>query len=238
MSGNQRQWDQIGTKKLGADAPGSDTVVHRAVPAYRPALRHRWRGLEAVMLFCDRLYEREVLKANRTDRETLLNMLLCDFRNAFPDLSFELQLNFRIINAQALKLQDRRIVTIYGGLALHPKLGAESLSFIILHEAGHHLAEGCRSRHDPSLACECAADYWAATIGADRLQLRLGRRLHLAVATGELDHVMRPRQMSDRGYTKSTSTSGCWAREWSSRRRALLQGVRPPTSEGCCITYV
>ena len=73
----------------------------------------RWFG--AVMLFCDRLSEQQVLEAKAASRESLLESLLNDFRKAFPDLSFELQLDFTIINAQALKLQDRLIVMIYGG---------------------------------------------------------------------------------------------------------------------------
>src|SRR6476646_5481077 len=121
------------------------------------------------MLFSDRLSEQEYREAKSADREMLLDVLLVDFRKAFPDLTFELQSNFLIINAQAHALEAKRIVTIYGGLAFHPKLGAQSLTLIILHEVGHHLASGCRSRRDPSLACECAADNWAATAGADTL---------------------------------------------------------------------
>ena len=52
------------------------------------------------MLFCDRLSERELLEAKAADREGMLEMLLNDFRKAFPDLTFELQLDFTIVNAQ------------------------------------------------------------------------------------------------------------------------------------------
>ena len=72
------------------------------------------------MLFCDRLSERELLEARAADREGMLEMLLNDFRKAFPDLTFELHLDFTIVNAQAMTLQDGPTVTIYGGLALHP----------------------------------------------------------------------------------------------------------------------
>ena len=67
------------------------------------------------MLFCDRLCERELLEAKAANRESMLEMLLNDFRKAFPDLTFELQLDFTIINAQAMTLQNRPTVTIYGG---------------------------------------------------------------------------------------------------------------------------
>jgi hypothetical protein len=190
------------------------------------------------MLFGDRLSEQEMLEAKTANRESLLEMLLNDFRKAFPDLTFELQLDFTIVNAQAIKLQDRPVVTIYGGLALHPRLGAESLTFILLHEVGHHLAEGCRSGRDPSLACECASDYWAVTVGTDTLLRKSGRHLRMRVALGELNQVMSPRQPSKGIYTKRTSSSCCWARGWSSRSRALLERAQSPTTMGCCITYV
>jgi hypothetical protein len=190
------------------------------------------------MLFCDRLSEYEMLEAKWANRENLLEGLLSDFRKAFPDLTFELQLDFPIINAQAFGLKDKRIVTIYGGLALHPKLGAESLTFIILHEAGHHLSQGCRLKRDPSLACECSADHWAATIGTDSFRLRSGRSLQMLVAIEELDQVMNPRQPSKGRYIKEKSTSGCWAGGWPSRKRALLARARSPMVAGCCIAYI
>ena len=190
------------------------------------------------MLFCDRLSEQEVLKAKAANRESILEMLLNDFRKAFPDLTFELQLEFKIVNAQAMRLQDKPTVTIYGGLALHPRLGAESLTFILLHEVGHHLAEGCRSGRDPSLACECASDYWAVTVGTDTLLQKSGRHLRMRAALEELNQVMSPRQPSKGRYIKRTSTSGCWARGWSLRSSALFERARPPMISGCCITYV
>ncbi len=188
------------------------------------------------MLFCDRLPQQEIAKARGAGRENALKGLIRDFQKAFPELTFTLQLDFTMINAQALKLQDNRIVALYGGLALHPNLGVESLAFILLHEAGHHLAGGCRLRHVPFLACECVADHWAATTGADRLKLKSGRRLHLSAAIGELNAMMRAGQRPDGNYTEKNS--GCWARAWSSRSRALLRLDRPPTKAGCCITYV
>ena len=190
------------------------------------------------MLFCDRLCERELLEAKAANRESMLEMLLNDFRKAFPDLTFELQLDFTIINAQAMTLQNRPTVTIYGGLALHPRLGAESLTFILLHEVGHHLAEGCRSGRDPSLACECASDHWAVTVGTDKLLQKSGRHLRMRVALEELNQVMSPRQPSNGRYNKSTSKSGCWARGWPSRRRALLAQARSPMITGSCVTYI
>jgi hypothetical protein len=190
------------------------------------------------MLFCDRLSEQEVLEAKAANRESMLKMLLDDFGKVFPDLTFELQLDFRIINAQAMRLQGKPTVIIYGGLALHPRLEVESLTFIILHEVGHHLAEGCRSARDRFLACECASDHWAVTVGTDVLLQKSGRHLRIRAALEELNQVMSPRQLSKGMYTKRTSTAGCWARGWSLRSRALFERAQSPTITGCCITYV
>ena len=179
-----------------------------------------------------------MLEAKDANRQTLLDNLLSDFRKAFPDLIFELQVNFSMINAQAFVLGDKRVVALYGGLALHPKLGAESLTFIILHEAGHHLAKGCRSRRDRSLACECASDHWAITVGTDTLLEKSDRRLRLRAAVDELDQIMSPRQAPKDRYTKKASTSGCWAKGWSLRRRALFAGAQPPMIKEHCISNV
>src|SRR5262249_44089527 len=147
-----------------------------------------------VMLFSDRLSEQEMLEAKGANRQDLLDILLNDFRKAFPDLLFGLQLDFPIINAQPILLGIKRVVTMYEALALPPKLGAEALTVIILHEAGHHLAKGCRSRLDRSLACECASDHWAVTTGTDTLLQKSGRRLGLRAALEELDPIMSSRQ--------------------------------------------
>jgi hypothetical protein len=194
------------------------------------------------VLFSDRVSKQEMLEARGADREDLLAMLLDDFRQAFPELTFELQLDFAVINAQALKLGDQPIVTIYGGLALHPMLGAQSLTFILLHEVGHLLAGGCRSKRDRSLACECASDHWAMTVGTDTLFRKSGRHLDMRIAVEELTRALGSGQPSRGKYTDKhinrASTSGCWAGGWFSRSRALLKRIRPPISPGCCFTTI
>ncbi len=109
------------------------------------------------MFFCSRLPEEDAVRAREAGREKVLQLLISDMHCAFPDLTFELRLNFRIINAQALRLPGKRIVILYGGLALHPDLAANSLALILLHEAGHHSASGCRLGCDPSV---CWAADW------------------------------------------------------------------------------
>ena len=189
------------------------------------------------MLFSDRLSEQEAMEAKQAGREGLLEMLVSDFRKTFPDLTFQVLLDSSMINAMASRLHDKRNVTIYGGLALHPRLAANSLTFILLHETGHHLAEGCRLVRDPALACECAADHWAATTGANLLQQRSGRCLRLDAAVLELSVIMSTRQKLNKRYARKPSTSACWAKTWTFRSAALLKQTRPPTNAGCCVTY-
>jgi hypothetical protein len=190
------------------------------------------------MLFSDRLSDQEVPEAKAASGAGLLGMLVSDFRKAFPELTYELRLEFKTINAQALKLQDKRLVTIYGGLALHPGLGTDALTLVLLHETGHHLAEGCRLPRDPFLACECAADYWAATEGIERLRERSGRSLNLETALVELRVIMNTGQRQRRRYSKNIPPSACWAKSWALRSRALLKRTRPPATAGCCAKYI
>ncbi|HEY5075700.1 MAG TPA: hypothetical protein VII34_13475 [Pyrinomonadaceae bacterium] len=207
------------------------------------SLAHWYRQLSpnskgSRMLFSDRLSEREALEAKEAGRERLLEILVSDFQKTFPDLTFRVLLDSSIINAIASRLHDKRNVTIYGGLALHPRLAADSLAFILLHETGHHLAEGCRLVRDRALACECAADYWAATVGRDKLLQKSGRDIRMRAALEELNQVMSPRQPSKGRYNKSISKSGCWARGWPSRRRALLTQAQSPMIVGSCVTHI
>jgi hypothetical protein len=190
------------------------------------------------MLFSDRLSDLEVLEAKAASRDNLSEMLVGDFRKAFPELTYELRLDFKTINAQALMLQNERLVTIYGGLALHPGLGTDALTLIILHETGHHLAEGCRLPRDPFLACECAADYWAATEGSDRLRQQSGRSLNMKTALVELGAIMNTGQRPKRRYSKNIPPSACWAKSWTLRSRALRKRTRSPATAGCCAKYI
>jgi hypothetical protein len=183
------------------------------------------------VLFGELLSEQQILEAKAAGREALLTTILSDFRRTFPTLTFELQLAFRGINALAMTLRERRTVTVYGGLAFHPCLTDQSFSFVLLHEAGHHLAKGCRLSRDPSLACECAADHWAVTSGAELLYQRTRRSLDIEKALSELSAVMGTRHKPDTRYSKKKI--GCWAKTWSLRRCALSQRIQPPTSKGC-----
>jgi hypothetical protein len=105
-------------------------------------------------------------------------------------------------------------------MALHPKLGEQSLTFVFLHEAGHHFGVGPRRPFDPSLACDCVADSWAAQEGAEILFQETGRRLQLAKAVGELDLLMAGEQDYDLPPPEMHDWS-CWNKTWAQRRHAL-----------------
>jgi hypothetical protein len=178
------------------------------------------------------LSENAALRAVRAGRLELLDTILADFVAVFPDLKFELRLDRKVINAQAIKLEGRRCVLIYGGLALHPKLRADSLTFAFLHETGHHLAAGNRSLYNGSLACECVSDYWAATKGAAELCQRSGRHLQIERAVQELRHVMSDRREPERF---ASNTCACWHLRWPKRQNALLTLIEPPSGSQCCM---
>ena len=187
------------------------------------------------MLFSDRLSDRDILKARKEGREALLETILSDFQTAFPDIVFELKLDLSIINALAMNLHGERTVTVYGGLALHPRLGADLFAFILLHEIGHLRADGSRLVRDPALACECAADSWALTEGAALLKRRSGRCFDVETALSELSGIMGTGQKSRAKYSRKKIV--CWAKSWDLRRRALRQRTQAPSSVGSCGTY-
>jgi hypothetical protein len=151
-------------------------------------------------------------------RLALIDAILLDCKKAFPDLHFELRLDRRIINAQSILLDEKRCVLIYGGIGLHPALGEEGLTFVFLHEAGHHLAPGPRLPFNLCLACDCVADRWATGEGAEILERNSGRRLKIDKALTELDRLMNdaPDQLH-----QSREISNCWNLTWAKRRDAL-----------------
>jgi hypothetical protein len=151
-----------------------------------------------------------------SSRIDLLNAILLDFQSAFPDLHFELRLDRRVINAQAIVLIEKRCVLIYGGLALHPSLAEASLTFVFLHEAGHHLASGPRSPFNVTLRCDCAADLWATGAGAETLAQKTGRQLQLDQALPELDRLMK--DLQNTSHSSQDCFSSCWNRRWSHRK--------------------
>jgi hypothetical protein len=182
------------------------------------------------MLFCERLSDQEWALAHREERQHQVQEIVSDFSTSFSPISFRLQLEFRLINAQAVTVLAGRHVNIYGGLAFHPELGPDALVLVILHEAGHHLSKGPRSPQNATLACECAADFWSVTEGPVLLKQRSGRHFGLGKALGELSRILPDGQISS--GEENNSSRWCWCRGWSVRKDALL-GQRQ-TGLSCC----
>ena len=182
------------------------------------------------MLYSDFLPEEDASSAVATGRHEILGPIVDDFKRAFPDLTFELRLDRRVINAQAIALAGKKSVLLYGGLALHPHLGEDALTFCLLHEVGHHLAKGSRLPCDASLACECAADYWASADGASRLREISGRNFEMKKAMVELSNVVEKPQGDEAGNGQKFEVSRCWSGCFSLRRRALIS---QPKSQPC-----
>jgi hypothetical protein len=170
------------------------------------------------MLFSDFLPGNERLDPGRPG---LLDAIVADFRNAFPNLHFELRLDRKVINAQAIVIEEKRCVLIYGGLGLNPKLGEDSLTFVFLHEVGHHLADGPRMPFDLSLACECVSDCWATRDGAAILQQRSGRQFQIGKAISELNSLLSSPRVPAFPHSETRAAIGCWNRQWCERRNAL-----------------
>ncbi len=99
-------------------------------------------------------------------RWALIESLIAAFQTTFTKLNFQLIAASATVNAQAIVLEQSPCVRIYGGLAFHPLLGSDAITFALLHETGHHLAVGCRQPWNPSIACECLADQYAVNEGA------------------------------------------------------------------------
>jgi hypothetical protein len=156
----------------------------------------------------------------KPERLALLDTLLVDFGTSFPDLHFELRLDRRVINAQAILLDGKRCVLIYGGLALHPGLAKNSLTFVFLHEAGHHLAVGPRLPFNLSLACDCAADDWAVGEGSEILRQKSGRLLQIGKALMELEGLMSAVEEPELHHPEEP-VSKCRNRKWALRKGGL-----------------
>jgi hypothetical protein len=166
-------------------------------------------------------------------RHLLLDVLLSEIRQVFPQISYELDANSRTANAQALARGDVRAVRLYGGLALHPIIGEDALIFALLHETGHHFAKGRRFALDPMLACECAADRWALTTGIGKWQQSFDRRFSIRSAADQLGAVInsvRGKKVRNRPKRRTTS---CWAASWETRKICLCKAQYSHLAKHC-----
>ena len=98
-------------------------------------------------------------------RRALLSKTIELLESCFPSINIRLLDHISAVNAQASRSNGECIVDIFGGLAFHPEVGAEALTFALLHEIGHHLGSGARMTPGSPLACDCAADHWTILKG-------------------------------------------------------------------------
>jgi len=180
------------------------------------------------MLFSERLCERSSDPDFQEVRRKMVESLLAGFSFSFPTISFRSELGISIINAQAVTTTAGREVKLYGGLAFHPKLSFHSMALVLLHEVGHHLSTGCRSPFDVTLACECEADHWSVTEGADTLKRASLQPLGIRDAVEELDRLLSVETTAEEKMEKRRP--GCWSGSWPTRKDALLKQTRCPGS--------
>jgi hypothetical protein len=158
-------------------------------------------------------------------RGRLLELLLCEIRRLFPNVSYELDANSRTANAQALARGHVRVVRLYGGLAFHPMVGEDGLIFTLLHETGHHFAKGRRFALDPMLACDCAADKWAITTGVKLWQQAFGRQLDMPRAMDEVSAMISSMDYEPLSRTvapnRKKPKQGYWIANWQNRMSRL-----------------
>ena len=155
-----------------------------------------------------------------------LNVLVGEFRNAFAGIDYEVETQTRIVNAQAFGIGGKRMVRVYGGLALHPLVNEDALVFALLHETGHHRARGRRLAGDPRIACDCLADRWAVGAGANTLRRACGRDMNLASALESLNALIA--SMGDQAGLPATTARAngtpCWTGCWNNRKSSLTAG--------------
>jgi hypothetical protein len=126
-------------------------------------------------------------------------------------------------------------------LAFLPMVGADALVFTLLHETGHHFAPGRRFASDPMLACDCAADQWAVTKGAEILCQSSGRKLDLVKALDGLDAMISTTPVESEhlttGIRTSTIAQCCWALHWPTRKSRLSGERKIVLANRCYFEY-
>jgi hypothetical protein len=151
-------------------------------------------------------------------RLSSLTKLIAIFEASFSSVHYRILESISSVNAQASFANGRHLVDIFGGLAFHPAIRHDGLVFTLLHETGHHLSAGCKLPWAP-LACECAADRWAATDGRKALAAN-GASFRLEAALEQIERAVGPQAAK----TPSKARTSCWSMDWPKRKRALLDG--------------
>jgi hypothetical protein len=102
-------------------------------------------------------------------RKSIAIRLLDQFREVFPEITYELFWESPTVNAQAWRLGSARYVRVYGGLVRHRAMTKYGLAFMLAHETGHHLGGLPRDPAMPWMTWQGQADYWAASIAMPRI---------------------------------------------------------------------
>jgi hypothetical protein len=92
-----------------------------------------------------------------------------------------------------------------------------------LHEAGHHLGQGCKHPCNAQIACDCAADCWAVTEGREKLA-RNGCDFALPVALAQLETAAKPAER----LRRKDASERCGFSDWVKRKRTLLGPISVP----------
>jgi hypothetical protein len=91
--------------------------------------------------------------------------LIKRFRACFPKITYDIELEICIANAQAVVDGHRQRVRLYGGLVRHRKLRSSGLAVVLAHESGHHLGGAPFHETYRWLSSEERATAWALTEG-------------------------------------------------------------------------
>lgn len=159
--------------------------------------------------------------ARHDETVRLINLM----ENVFGQIVFVFRPTIPIINAQALFLNGKRSVILFGGLAYNPSTNTDLLTFILLHEIGHHLGGGNRLPWNPFLACECSADRFAVGDGMALVKAVSGAEYSLNTAIQKLQGLITASNDfatgSNFNNSNGTDCQGCWATDWRKRKQAL-----------------
>lgn len=166
------------------------------------------------------------LQDRSSRRRDILEPVFQAVRAAFSSIEFSVLGNISAINAQACISNSVRRVNVCGGLAYHPAIGHDALVFVLLHETGHHLSNGCRMRWFPELACDCAADHWAVTEGRE-IVARHGCDYVVIRALEQIEEASGARSKP----VSKTPNSRCPSLDWRRRRRQLQSGTIFPKAK-------
>ena len=191
------------------------------------------------MLFSEQSSSFALCKDNSAQRHSLLSKVLAPFQSTFPEVQYQIFPELNLLNGQALILKAQRIVRLYGGVALHPAMGRDGLGFALLHETGHHLADGPRLPWNPLIACECAADFWAFDLGHKMLSNSTGWAVNIPKALDEVSALVETEVKGAEIWPKIGERDfwACWANRWHDRRSSILAKRSIPSDHACSLNY-